>query len=489
MEGPDQPRQRGLARGLIIAAMTCIALAACGPKTGAGAQAPAQSVAFSRGDLKSALDALAQAPAQGFAPGAFGDPARISALINDPARQDEGRAALRKGLIAYARAEHGLGLPRDQFPKEWGIHPAAYDAGGELDQAIGAHRFVDWLRGLPPPAPAYQALVRMLGAWRQAAARGGWPAIPGGAALRVGARGPRVAALRNRLSGEDPGLNAAAAKTAPDVYDGALARAVGQAQVRYGLKPTGIADSATLTALNVPAATRVNQIRANLERWRWLPRVLPATRVEVDAAGDTMDYYVDGAPAVHMLAASGKPGDETPILISAITQIEFNPPWRVPADIAEKELFPKEHAHPGYLARNHFVRGSGEAAPLVQEPGPKSALGKVKFEFDNPYGVYMHDTPAKSAFDLSQRQVSHGCVRLERAVGLARALLAPAGWSPERVDAAIASDDTSTVKLPTPIPVMFLYWTAQVRNGQMTFAQDPYGWDDIVVRLLDATKP
>jgi murein L,D-transpeptidase YcbB/YkuD len=174
------------------------------------------------------------------------------------------------------------------------------------------------------------------------------------------------------------------------------------------------------------------------------------------------------------------------MVISAITDVEFNPPWKVPADIAEKELFPKEAAHPGYLVRNDFVRGTTEAAPLVQKAGPKSALGQVKFEFDNPYGIYMHDTPTKSAFTLTQRQVSHGCVRLQRATDLAKTLLAPSGWPPERVDQAIAGEATSTVKLARPTPVAILYWTAYVQNGKMVFRQDPYGWDDVVVRLLDA---
>ena len=259
------------------------------------------------------------------------------------------------------------------------------------------------------------------------------------------------------------------------------------AQLRYGLKPTGVADAATIAALNVPMAARVNEIRANLERWRWLPRPLPATRVEVDAATGTMDYYVDGRPVLHMLAAAGKPDDQTPMLISTITNVEFNPPWKVPADIVQKELLPKEAAHPGYLARNDFVKGTTDAAPLVQKAGPKSALGQVKFEFDNPFGVYLHDTPSKAAFNLSQRQVSHGCVRLERAADLAKSLLAPSGWPAERVDQTIAGNDTSTVKLTQPTPVAILYWTAYVQDGKMFFRQDPYGWDDQLVGLMDAS--
>ncbi|HXV01897.1 MAG TPA: L,D-transpeptidase family protein [Caulobacteraceae bacterium] len=500
MEGPDRPQRRcgHFVRGLIICALACAALTGCGKLSGGGATAPVSQPAFSRGDLKAALAALGDAPAQGFAPNAFGDVAQITALARsgDEARKEQGGGALRKGLIVYARAEHGLGLSRDQFPKEWGIRPGPYDAGAELDQAIAQHRFTAWLAALPPQAPRYQSLVQALAAYRGAAAHGGWAPIPDGPALRRGSRSPRVAALRARLASENPALGAAAAPGAPakgaaapspaDIYDGVLAKAVADAQVRYGIKPTAVADSGTIAALNVPLAARVGQIRANLERWRWLPRPLPATRVEVDAATGSMDYYVNGAPVLHMLAAAGKPGDETPMVISTITQIEFNPPWKVPADIAEKELFPKEAAHPGYFARNDFVRGTTDAAPLVQKAGPKSALGRVKFEFDNPYGIYLHDTPAKAAFTLDQRQVSHGCVRLQRATDLAKALLAPSGWPPERVDETIAGEDTSSVKLTQRTPVAILYWTAYAQGGKMYFRQDPYGWDDLLVRLLDA---
>ena len=190
MKHQDGSRREGSRLVLVMAAVAAC-LTSCAPQTGARAP-PAVQPALSRADLNGALSVLAEAPAQGFAPGAFGDPARISALLrsSDPDRQAEGGAALRRSLIAYARAEHGLGLPRAQFPKEWGIRPAPYDAAAELDQAIAQHRLDDWLEGLPPPAPQYRALVGLLSVWRQAAARGGWASIPDGPALRRGAHGP-----------------------------------------------------------------------------------------------------------------------------------------------------------------------------------------------------------------------------------------------------------------------------------------------------------
>ena len=151
------------------------------------------------------------------------------------------------------------------------------------------------------------------------------------------------------------------------------------------------------------------------------------------------------------------------------------------------DQFPKEKKNPGYFARNDFVKGPSAAVPLVQKAGPKSALGQVKFEFDNAYGVYLHDTPSKTAFDLDAREVSHGCVRLQRALDLAKVLLdGVKGYSPGEIDQLVMTDNTQFVNLAQPVPVMIFYWTAFVQDGQTYFGSDPYGWDDMLVRLLDA---
>ena len=446
----------------------------------------AEDAPFAAAETQAMLQVLVQAPSQGFAPGAFGDVNAIAGQVASPdgPSQVQGQRRLRAAILKYARAQHGLGLPTDQFPKEWGIRPARYNAALDLRAAQGGHRIPDWLASLPPPEPRYPALVKALATYGAIAARGGWPQLQAHGRLRQGDRGPAVQALRDRLAVEDP----SAAQAAPDgVFDPALAQAVTRFQANHQLDPVGEVGPETWAALNVPVQARIGQIRANLERWRWLPRNPSPTRIEVDAASSTMELYQDGKDVLHMLAAAGKPADQTPMLISRITDIEFNPPWRIPADIATKELFPKEHRDPGYFAREQIVKGPSAAVPLVQKAGPKSALGQVKFEFDNAYGVYLHDTPSRSAFGHDQRDVSHGCVRLERAVDLAKTLLSGVpGWSPDQIDQLITTDDTQRVGLPQPLPVMILYWTAYVQDGQVAFGRDPYGWDDILVRLLDA---
>lgn len=222
-------------------------------------------------------------------------------------------------------------------------------------------------------------------------------------------------------------------------------------------------------------------LRANLERLRWLPREEPATRVDVNIASATLLYVVDGQPRLSMRTACGKPGDETPMLTSKIDHIVLNPPWNVPETISTEELLPKG---PEYLASHGFT--TDEAGHLVQQPGPESALGLVKFDFDNPYAVYLHDTPAKGAFDRGMRAVSHGCVRLERALDLANLLLATEpGWSPQRISDVLASRETTTVKLGRPVTVRLMYLTAVPEAGTLRLVPDIYGWDAPVLQLLD----
>jgi len=192
-------------------------------------------------------------------------------------------------------------------------------------------------------------------------------------------------------------------------------------------------------------------------------------------------YLVDGQPRLTMKTASGKPGDETPILTSKIDHIVLNPPWNVPKEIAEKELLPTGE---DYLAAHGFA--TKDDGGLVQPPGPDSALGLVKFDFDNPYAVYLHDTPSKAAFDRGGRAVSHGCVRLEHAMDLANLLLAnQPGWSPEHVQEVIASGQTTTIALSHPVAVRLFYLTAVPQDGQIVLAPDIYGWDAPVLELLD----
>ena len=428
---------------------------------------------------------LAESDRHGFEPGEF-------------APRSPGDAGLIEAAIRYARAVKTGRLAPAGFRDDWGLRPMPFDARAGLARAVYDDRLEAWLKSLPPDYPGYETLQRGLVTYRTIRERGGWQSLPEGPELKLGSTGSAVEALRARLAIEDPAAPAVTARTQPaapatpgalapvgePLFDMALAEAVKRAQKRMGLEPTGVVNASTRNALNIPVQRRLDQIVANMERWRWLPPTLPADRVQVNVAAGVLTLYKNDQPALSMRAVTGKPnGGETPLLQSEIHSIVLNPPWNVPAGIAARELFPKGRA---YLASAGFriLPGGG----LQQAPGPGSALGLIKFDFLNPYAVYLHDTPSKGGFSRYTRLASHGCVRLEKPLALARAIMeGDPVWTPEAIDATIAGGKTTRAAVARPVAVFLLYWTAYVTpDGQVNFRQDPYGWDTLLMQRIAA---
>ena len=440
--------------------------------------------------------ALAESDKHGFEPGEF-------------APRDAGDAALIEATLRYARAVKTGRLAAEGFRDDWGLRPQPFDARAGLARAVYEDKVDAWLKSLPPGYPGYETLQTGLAAYRGIRARGGWQMLAEGPDLKVGSTGPAVEALRARLAAEDPAapLTVARVPTPPSVapaeaaapatttavdlppagaplFDMALGEAVKRAQKRMGLEPSGVVGASTRAALNIPVQRRIDQIVANMERWRWLPASLPADRVQVNVAAGVLTLYKNDQPSLSMRAVTGRPnGGETPLLTSTIDSIVLNPPWNVPAGIAAKELMPKGRA---YLASAGFriLPGGG----LQQRPGPGSALGLVKFDFPNPYSVYLHDTPSKGGFSRYSRTASHGCVRLEKPFALARAIMeGDPVWTPEAIDATVAGGQTTRAPVSRPVAVFLLYWTAYVTpDGQVNFRQDPYGWDTLLIQRIAA---
>jgi murein L,D-transpeptidase YcbB/YkuD len=267
-------------------------------------------------------------------------------------------------------------------------------------------------------------------------------------------------------------------------FDAPLSAALADFQTHHGLKGTGVLDRATLKALNVPAKRRLATLDVNIERERWAPAAMPAERIEVDVAGPDVTLFQDGKPTLAMLAIAGKPSWRTPMFATEVTGVEFNPPWIVPANIARRELWPKERRSRHYFRREDIHVASG--GKLIQRAGPESSLGYIKFDVDDPFTVYLHDTPARADFARANRWLSHGCVRLQSPKALAAILLQ---WKPADVDAAIAAKATRTFPLKVEPPVFFLYRTALVgADGKVTFRPDVYGWDEELAAALQG-KP
>ena len=377
-----------------------------------------------------------------------------------------------------------------------------------LAQAVDANRIAEIFDGARPQHIWYKRGRERLKEYREIAAAGGWSPIADGPALKPGMTDPRVPSLRNRLQ-TTKDMDAATESYPPSqVFDAALEAGVKRFQERHGLTADGVVGPGTRTALNVPVSARIDQIRVNLERARWVLHEIQGEFVLVDVAGFYVSYFKDDEPVWTSRVIVGKEGRETPIFKSKITYVVFNPTWTIPTGILAKDKLPVLKRDPGYLTRSrikvldsagrevnpHSVNwaayGAGRLPPyqFVQDPGPDNALGLVKVMFPNPYQVYLHDSPAKSLFEQDTRLFSSGCIRVQKPFELAALVLGDAAkWNKASIDAVVASGKTQTVNLAKPMPVLILYWTAQpLPNGQVLFRSDVYNRDAATLAALDS---
>ena len=379
-------------------------------------------------------------------------------------------------------------------------------------------------RGFIPPKPAplpkpvagyesqpgYQRLRATLVQYREVASKGGWPTIPDGPTLKRGDNGPRVAALRERLSlGGDHGV---ATCENPELFDEALDQAVKRFQSCHGLKADGIVSTLTRAELNVSVERRVEQLEINLQRWRSLPQDLGRRYILVNIPAFKLQVVEDKTPVLAMRVVVGKSNYPTPVLNAKMSHLFLNPYWNVPHDMAVHEMLPRIKSDPSYLAQKNYrvLNGSGPGAREVdpktidwstitpddfpyrlrQDPGPFNGMGRVKFIFINKYDVYLHDTPGRHLFEKPQRALSHGCIRIQKPVDLAVYLLRQdPRWNRDAVLRELEKKVNQSVMLPEQIPVYLVYWTVWADgDGTIQFCPDVYGWDAPLLRAMRATK-
>ena len=381
-----------------------------------------------------------------------------------------------------------------------GIEPAR-----ALEAMIAAPSLGDALYAYAPQLPEYHGLRKALAHYRALRDAGGWQPLSPGPTLRPGMRDARVAALRARLA--LAGDLASADASDPELYDDALEVAVGSFQQRHGLEPDGLAGRRTRAALDVGVQARIDQIRVNLERLRWVAQDLKGDYLLVDIAGFRARLVLDGKTAWTSRAVVGRPYRMTPEFRATMRYIVLNPTWNVPPTILDEDIVPKLTTDPGMLARDHmrvldlggnevdpatidWAQYAGSTPPyqIVQAPGDGNPLGRLKFMFPNGHDVYLHDTPARELFDKSERAFSSGCIRVEHPLALALLLLDdPQRWSVETLAEAIGTGETRSLFVRRRVPVMLLYWTAVAdENGTVEFHPDLYQRDARVLKGLDA---
>jgi murein L,D-transpeptidase YcbB/YkuD len=295
-------------------------------------------------------------------------------------------------------------------------------------------------------------------------------------------------------------------------YDGALVDGVKHFQARHGISPDGVIGAPTAQALSVPASQRLRQIELALERLRWVPPLEQGRVVFVNIPAFELwafdDLAATQAPALEMRVVVGRAmRTQTPVFTGVMKTVVFAPYWNIPPSITRKEILPKLRSNPGYLAaQNMEIVSDGTPLPpssgniaklasggaqLRQRPGPKNALGRVKFLFPNSNNVYLHDTPAQSVFEKTRRDFSHGCIRLAQPAALAEWVLRDeGGWDADRVGQEMARTTEKAVPLRKPIPVVIFYTTVIARrDGTIEFFEDLYGHDKALERALAAGYP
>ena len=432
--------------------------------------------AWTKSGVGSLLDSLDQAQAHALELRIF-LPAKAP---SDPSQVD---AALTKAALDYADALANGRVKPDKIRDIYTLKTPKPDLSAGLAAAIEQKKVGEWLTSLAPQTDEYKALSQAYLQYRKQAAEGVTGAIrDNGDAIEVGQSDPRVPRLVEALQSngylpDDDDKKADGEPQASAAYTPAIANAVKQMQADYGIKPDGIVGSDTLEVLNTGPARRARQLAVNLERLRWLDRTPPATRVDVNTAAAVLEYWKDGQLRDQRGVVVGEPGKETPQLAAPLFRLVANPTWTVPESIAEEELAGKGSA---YFAANNMIHKDGM---IVQQPGPKNSLGQVKFDMKDDYAIYLHDTPAKALFDVSQRQRSHGCVRVQDALGFARMLADEQGVR-EKFEEGLASGDETFVDLPQDIPVRLMYRTAFWDGSRVRFRADAYGWDEDVAQAL-----
>lgn len=373
-----------------------------------------------------------------------------------------------------------------------------------FQEAMEAGSLAGYLDSAFPRDELYRRLQAYLVQYRGLAASGGWPRVPDGPTIRPGDSDPRLSVLARRLA--ITGDLAAGTLVDPQDYDGALEAAVKDFQARHGLYVDGVLGPATLRALNVTVEQRIEQIRINLERSRWVLDSLADDFVIVNIAGFRVYVFRDHEMTWSARAVVGRTYRKTPVFRSTMRYVVFNPDWTVPYSIATKDLLPAVQTDPGYLAAGNYIvkDRSGEIVDpagidwasldqrnfpytLVQQPGSNNALGEIKFMFPNEHAVYLHDTPAKGLFDRADRTFSSGCVRVEHPFEFAGLLLAANGLDAAAIERLRLGRQTKTVFLDEPVPVLLLYWTAEVGyDGHIRFYEDIYDRDRDVLEALNS---
>ncbi len=389
----------------------------------------------------------------------------------------------------------------------WKIKPEGKDLVAYLEHALQSNSIDNSLDKLKPENTQYELLKNKLKQLRKVKENTeSWPRVGFFDVKKEGDEADELIKVKEYLYAT--GYLSKASKSRE--FDDELKYAVIKFQKRHGIKPDGIIGPNTLQEMNVILDERIDQVKINLERLRWLPDNLGANYFEVNLPAYYLHYYENSKLEMGMKVIIGKVQHYTPLLMDTLEYLVFSPTWNVPRSISVNEFLPKLIGNENYLGQNNYLLldGYGENADtlnpttinwkeiekddfeyrIVQKPGSNNALGRVKFMFPNKFSIYMHDTPADYLFNGYERDFSHGCIRLEKPFELALKVLNAFGhghYTMEDINKLTTQEKPKTIWLKEKVPVYFMYKTAWVDdNDELHFREDIYDFDKINISKL-----
>ena len=417
---------------------------------------------------------------------------------------------LTDALLLYASHFLNGKVNPETVDSEWKAIRREGNAREFLEKALSENNVANALQKLLPEHTGYNGLKETLKDYKSIALKGGWASIPAGETIKIGMTDSiRIPLLIKRLliTNDLP-----SAPTELYIYSENIAKAVINYQTRNGLEADGNVGKLTVASLNISVNDWINQIKINMERYRWISQDLGNHYVIVNIADYRMEVFKDNQMTFSQKVIVGKPFRKTPVFSSKMTYFVLNPFWTVPPTILFNDILPELQKNSGYLATKNIrlFQGQGsnssEVDPLTvnwgilsksnfpytlrQDPGATNALGIVKFMFPNKYNIYIHDTPSKELFNRQDRAFSSGCIRLNKPMEFANYLIQnePA-WNPEKMTTALNTGKEQTVLLSKPINVHILYLTAWWQDGIVHLRNDLYNRDRAVLTALNEPAP
>ena len=372
-----------------------------------------------------------------------------------------------------------------------------------VSQAIDNKSIVSRLAALAPDSWFYGQLKQALAFYRKLQQDIPYSPIPATSVHRLGDSHSEVTGVRRRLSELDFFHSPQPQR---QLFDEDLERAVKHFQAMNGLAADGIVGAGTFAALNVPWSQRIDQVRINLDRIRWVQDDVSENFLVVNIPGFELFYVKDETVVWKTEVMAGAITTETPMFRATIKYLVFNPDWTVPRSIIGRSLYGKFAANPAYVQKSNYKLFDSNGAEVdamqldwsqlgphkfpyrvVQQPGPHNALGRVKFMFPNKHAIYLHDTPHRELFSRTARAFSAGCIRVQYPLQLAEILLAdPDLWPRDTIDDVVAGRELTVVHLANPVDVLLMYWTASpTEEGRVKFHPDIYARDAAVLARIN----